>query len=65
MENDIIKQLEFRYKLKKILKKNSFEELFEQGDEFLMEFSKFKHTRIGKIWLNKPQGQAYQRWNYG
>ena len=56
-----IDAIQFMTQMNKDLKKSSFDQLFLDPN-FGDNFSSFIRSRIGLIWLKKPQGAAYTRW---
>jgi len=70
---DNIKALYFKRDLNRRIKKwrnlgITFDELWESyltEEEYHQEFSEFLNTRVGQIWLKKPEGQTYLKWQHG
>ena len=59
---DVIYDLQFKIELnKKIARKESFEQILQEPG-FILQFSDFLNSKIGKIWIKSPQGQEYQKW---
>ena len=59
----MINILEFRFILNKKLKKQTFDEIFDEADiEFLSDFDNFICSKIGQIWLKKINGKKYVEW---
>lgn len=57
-----IEQLEFRILINDIQKKTKNWESTIMDPRILYKLSFFLTTRIGKIWLNSPEGQDFTKW---
>lgn len=70
---DNIEALYFKRELNRRIKKwrnlgITFEELWEAyltEEEYHQQFSEFLRTKVGQIWLKKPEGLTYQQWQNG
>ena len=59
--NKVIDRLEFMVKMNERLKKETFDDLFED-DEFIIKFGQFINSPQASKWLTKPEGMRYIMW---
>jgi hypothetical protein len=57
----VVERLEFMGKMNQRLRKESFDQLFED-EEFTSKFVDFVSSAQGKKWLTKPQGRLFIWW---
>jgi len=70
---DTIEQIEFKFKLRKLLKKwrslqLDTEEIWEtlaEQPEIWDSLGKFLHTRLGQSWLKSREGEQFRKWQSG